>query len=166
MQSNSMGRRVSAFWRPGVVGGRSMSRQRGEGGQTTILHHSALSPSVLKPAVTQPLGTTCFFSSRTVCSNVQYTFLRQHFMRAAACVCAVASFCSNLRPAPSCLFFSFFPFFFIMPQTVRFKNELERNITIKLGYANAKIFKAVEGAVPGPGNFRSVRWFQHMMILL
>eukprot|EP00571_Detonula_confervacea_P013170 CAMPEP_0172310372 /NCGR_PEP_ID=MMETSP1058-20130122/11447_1 /TAXON_ID=83371 /ORGANISM="Detonula confervacea, Strain CCMP 353" /LENGTH=293 /DNA_ID=CAMNT_0013023169 /DNA_START=110 /DNA_END=988 /DNA_ORIENTATION=- len=27
-------------------------------------------------------------------------------------------------------------------QTVRFKNELERNITIKLGYANAKIFKA------------------------
>eukprot|EP00752_Nemacystus_decipiens_P009270 g8282.t1 len=40
-------------------------------------------------------------------------------------------------------------------QTVRFKNELERNITIKLGYANAKIFKAVEGAVPGPGNFRS-----------
>ncbi|CAM9593814.1 unnamed protein product, partial [Choristocarpus tenellus] len=38
--------------------------------------------------------------------------------------------------------------------TVRFKNELERNITIKLGYANAKIFKAVEGATPGPGNFR------------
>merc|ERR1719230_1127001 len=28
-------------------------------------------------------------------------------------------------------------------QTVRFKNELERNITIKLGYANAKIYKAV-----------------------
>ena len=26
-------------------------------------------------------------------------------------------------------------------QTVRFKNELVRNITIKLGYANAKIFK-------------------------
>jgi translation initiation factor 2 subunit 3 len=26
-------------------------------------------------------------------------------------------------------------------QTVRFKNELERNITIKLGYANAKIFQ-------------------------
>ncbi|KAJ2356541.1 eukaryotic translation initiation factor 2 subunit gamma, partial [Coemansia sp. RSA 2610] len=25
--------------------------------------------------------------------------------------------------------------------TVRFKNELERNITIKLGYANAKIYK-------------------------
>lgn len=42
-------------------------------------------------------------------------------------------------------------------QTVRFKNELERNITIKLGYANAKIFKAVEGASPGPGNFRQER---------
>ena len=26
-------------------------------------------------------------------------------------------------------------------QTIRFKNELERNITIKLGYANCKIFK-------------------------
>merc|ERR1711881_243082 len=26
-------------------------------------------------------------------------------------------------------------------QTVRFKNELERNITIKLGYANAKLFQ-------------------------
>jgi translation initiation factor 2 gamma subunit (eIF-2gamma) len=25
--------------------------------------------------------------------------------------------------------------------TVRFKNELERNITIKLGYANAKIYE-------------------------
>ena len=28
--------------------------------------------------------------------------------------------------------------------TVRFKNELERNITIKLGYANAKIYKCNE----------------------
>ena len=26
-------------------------------------------------------------------------------------------------------------------QTVRFKDELERNITIKLGYANAKIYR-------------------------
>jgi translation initiation factor 2 subunit 3 len=26
-------------------------------------------------------------------------------------------------------------------QTLRFKNELERNITIKLSYANAKIYK-------------------------
>jgi len=39
-------------------------------------------------------------------------------------------------------------------QTVRFKNELERNITIKLGYANAKIFK-LDNPLPGPGNFRS-----------
>ena len=30
---------------------------------------------------------------------------------------------------------------------VRFKNELERNITIKLGYANAKIY----GRVLAPG---------------
>ncbi|KAK4982920.1 eukaryotic translation initiation factor 2 subunit gamma [Elasticomyces elasticus] len=29
-------------------------------------------------------------------------------------------------------------------QTVRFKNELERNITIKLGYANAKIYNFVD----------------------
>jgi hypothetical protein len=28
-----------------------------------------------------------------------------------------------------------------LTQTVRFKTELERNITIKLGYANAKIYK-------------------------
>ena len=33
-------------------------------------------------------------------------------------------------------------------QTVRFKNELERNITIKLGYANAKIFKIDLNTVP------------------
>ena len=39
-------------------------------------------------------------------------------------------------------------------QTVRFKNELERNITIKLGYANAKIYKRVAER-PGPGNFCS-----------
>jgi len=39
-------------------------------------------------------------------------------------------------------------------QTVRFKNELERNITIKLGYANAKIYKRVDEQ-PGLGNFRS-----------
>lgn len=35
-------------------------------------------------------------------------------------------------------------------QTVRFKNELERNITIKLGYANAKIYKCERRV--GPGN--------------
>ena len=34
-------------------------------------------------------------------------------------------------------------------QTVRFKNELERNITIKLGYANAKIYKCEDDACPG-----------------
>ena len=39
-------------------------------------------------------------------------------------------------------------------QTVRFKNELERNITIKLGYANAKIYKA-NGQPDQLGNYRS-----------
>jgi len=38
-------------------------------------------------------------------------------------------------------------------QTVRFKNELERNITIKLGYANAKIYKCKDPDCPRPGNF-------------
>lgn len=33
-------------------------------------------------------------------------------------------------------------------QTVRFKNELERNITIKLGYANAKVFKCPQCKPP------------------
>jgi len=40
-------------------------------------------------------------------------------------------------------------------QTVRFKNELERNITIKLGYANAKIYKCDNPACPRPGNYKS-----------
>lgn len=40
-------------------------------------------------------------------------------------------------------------------QTVRFKNELERNITIKLGYANAKIYKCSNEACPAPGCYRS-----------
>jgi len=35
-------------------------------------------------------------------------------------------------------------------QTVRFKNELERNITIKLGYANAKIYRCTEASCPRP----------------
>ena len=39
-------------------------------------------------------------------------------------------------------------------QTVRFKNELIRNITIKLGYANAKIYKA-DGPKNEPGYYRS-----------
>ncbi|KAL1924209.1 uncharacterized protein VTP21DRAFT_7244 [Calcarisporiella thermophila] len=42
-------------------------------------------------------------------------------------------------------------------QTVRFKNELERNITIKLGYANAKIYKCDNEACPRPGCYRSFR---------
>lgn len=39
--------------------------------------------------------------------------------------------------------------------TVRFKNELERNITIKLGYANAKIYKCQNHKCPRPGCYRS-----------
>ena len=39
-------------------------------------------------------------------------------------------------------------------QTVRFKNELIRNITIKLGYANAKIYKC-DGPKDQPGNYIS-----------
>ncbi|KAH0834185.1 hypothetical protein J3R83DRAFT_11497 [Lanmaoa asiatica] len=41
--------------------------------------------------------------------------------------------------------------------TVRFKNELVRNITIKLGYANAKIYKCENDACPRPGCYRSFR---------
>ncbi|XP_033635102.1 eukaryotic translation initiation factor 2 subunit 3 [Asterias rubens] len=40
-------------------------------------------------------------------------------------------------------------------QTVRFKNELIRNITIKLGYANAKVYKCDNPACPRPGCYRS-----------
>lgn len=40
-------------------------------------------------------------------------------------------------------------------QTVRFKNELERNITIKLGYANAKIYKCSH--CPEPDCYRSYK---------
>lgn len=40
-------------------------------------------------------------------------------------------------------------------QTVRFKNELERNITIKLGYANAKVYKCDSPACPRPGCYKS-----------
>lgn len=39
--------------------------------------------------------------------------------------------------------------------TVRFKNEKERNITIKLGYANAKIFECDNPKCPRPERFRS-----------
>eukprot|EP01101_Sappina_pedata_P004357 TRINITY_DN182_c0_g2_i1.p1 TRINITY_DN182_c0_g2~~TRINITY_DN182_c0_g2_i1.p1 ORF type:complete len:462 (-),score=230.01 TRINITY_DN182_c0_g2_i1:177-1562(-) len=40
-------------------------------------------------------------------------------------------------------------------QTVRFKSELERNITIKLGYANAKIYKCSDESCARPGCYRS-----------
>ena len=40
-------------------------------------------------------------------------------------------------------------------QTVRFKTELERNITIKLGYANAKIYKCDNEACPRPTSYKS-----------
>lgn len=40
-------------------------------------------------------------------------------------------------------------------QTVRFKNELERNITIKLGYANAKIYACSDPACPRPATYRA-----------
>ncbi|GAB4856134.1 Eukaryotic translation initiation factor 2 subunit 3 [Ancistrocladus abbreviatus] len=36
-------------------------------------------------------------------------------------------------------------------QTVLFKNELERNITIRLGYANAKIYKSEDERAHGSG---------------
>ena len=42
-------------------------------------------------------------------------------------------------------------------QTVRFKNELERNITIKLGYANAKIYKCDDESCPRPTCYRSFK---------
>lgn len=42
-------------------------------------------------------------------------------------------------------------------QTVRFKNELERNITIKLGYANAKIYQCDNPECPRPTCFRSYK---------
>lgn len=40
-------------------------------------------------------------------------------------------------------------------QTVRFKNELERNITIKLGYANAKIYRCEKESCARPACYRS-----------
>ena len=39
-------------------------------------------------------------------------------------------------------------------QTFRFKNELERNITIKLGYANAKIYKCEDERCPRPMSYK------------
>jgi len=40
-------------------------------------------------------------------------------------------------------------------KTVRFRNELERNITIKLGYANAKIYENTNPDCMRPGQFTS-----------
>ena len=40
-------------------------------------------------------------------------------------------------------------------QTVRFKNEKERNITIKLGYANAKLYENVKAPVDVVGRYTS-----------
>jgi len=39
--------------------------------------------------------------------------------------------------------------------TVKFKNELVRNITIKLGYANAKLYRCSNEECPRPGCYRS-----------
>jgi len=41
-------------------------------------------------------------------------------------------------------------------QTVRFKNELERNITIKLGYANAKIYRSKDPKCKRPACYTSM----------
>ena len=41
-------------------------------------------------------------------------------------------------------------------QTVRFKNELVRNITIKLGYANAKIYRCEDPKCPRPQAYQSL----------
>lgn len=40
-------------------------------------------------------------------------------------------------------------------KTTRFKSELEKNITIKLGYANCKIFKCNDKNCPRPSNYKS-----------
>ncbi|KNH05730.1 eukaryotic translation initiation factor 2 gamma [Perkinsela sp. CCAP 1560/4] len=40
-------------------------------------------------------------------------------------------------------------------KTVRFKSELVQNITIKLGYANAKIFKCTNPECPRPGCYQA-----------
>lgn len=40
-------------------------------------------------------------------------------------------------------------------QTVRFKTEHERNITIKLGYANAKLYKCSDEACPRPSCYHA-----------
>lgn len=61
---------------------------------------------------------------------------------------------SNTDSMWYCTLFEFFDSFFL--QTVRFKNELERNITIKLGYANAKIYKCEDERCPRPMCYKYV----------
>ena len=39
--------------------------------------------------------------------------------------------------------------------TGKFEKELEKNKTLKLGYANAKIYRATDGEEGVPGNYRS-----------
>ena len=59
----------------------------------------------------------------------------------------------------------FFPLHCVL-QTVRFKNELERNITIKLGYANAKVrLIRVEAASTAWWHFPALsrRWLSDML---
>lgn len=41
-------------------------------------------------------------------------------------------------------------------QTIRFKTEMVRNITIKLGYANSKIYKCTNPECPRPGCYRAL----------
>jgi translation initiation factor 2 subunit 3 len=50
-------------------------------------------------------------------------------------VCVFSDFQGSSESASRCFHFPVF-------QTVRFKSELVRNITIKLGYANAKIYRS------------------------
>ncbi len=50
-------------------------------------------------------------------------------------------------------------------QTVRFTNELERNITIKLGYANAKIFKCSNPSCPRPDCYQVCLHPLHLLSL-
>ena len=73
------------------------------------------------------------------CSGVRACFACFASIRACVCFCACACACAC----------------FGWTQTVRFKNELERNITIKLGYANAKIYKRSDAPDQKPGYYRA-----------
>lgn len=71
---------------------------------------------------------------------------------------------SNTDSMWYCTLFEFFDSFFL--QTVRFKNELERNITIKLGYANAKIYKCEDERCPRPMCYKYVIHSSSLSIVL